>query len=299
MKYGLSLFGLSPRYYPEIATAAEANGFESVWMPEHLILPAEIPPTYLYTESGHPPIDSRTPMFDPWVVLGSVAQATSTIRLATNVYILPLRDPFVTARAVTTLDRVSGGRVTLGIGVGWLEEEFELAGQDFHTRGKRTDEIMELLRRCWSRDEDVIEHHGEHYDYLPFRFSPKSVQKPGIPIEVGGSSKAALRRAGRLGDGWIEIGTRDPEELRDQIATIEQHRADAGRSDLPFEYTVGLGRTLDDAERAQELGVTRLTLGPAPHGNVLDDPTKPHAALSVQDFTDFTARYADEVIAKL
>lgn len=299
MKFGLSMFGLSPRYYPEIAAAAEQNGFESVWMPEHLVLPATIPPTYLYTDSGYPPIDSRTPMFDPWVVLGAVSQATSTIRLATNVYILPLRDPFVTARAVTTLDRVSGGRVTLGIGVGWLKEEFVLAGQEFHDRGKRTDEIIEILRKCWSRDEDIIEHHGEHYDFEPFRFQPKPVQKPTIPIEVGGASAAALRRAGTLGDGWIEIDTRDPDVLREKITTIEQHRAEAGRSNLPFDYTCGMGRTLDDARRAEELGVTRINLGPAPHGNALDDPTKPHASLSVTDFTDFTARFADEVIANL
>lgn len=297
MKFGLSMFGLSPRYYPEISAAAEANGFESVWMPEHLVLPAEVPPTYLYTESGFPPIDSRTPMFDPWVVLGAVSQATQTIRLATNVYILPLRHPLVTARAVTTLDRISGGRVTLGIGVGWLEEEFELAGQDFHNRGKRTDEIMAMLREMWSRDADVIEHHGDHYDLEPFRFQPKPVQKKGIPIEVGGASKAALRRAGTIGDGWIEIGAKDPAMLQGMIETVQQHRADSGRTDMPFEITCGLGRTLDDVRRSADMGVTRINVGPAPHGNVLDDPTKPHAMLSVDDFVDFTARYADEVIA--
>jgi probable F420-dependent oxidoreductase len=298
MKFGLSMFGLSPRYYPEIAAAAEANGFESVWIPEHLVLPAEVPPTYLYTETGYPPIDSSTPMFDPWVVLATVANATRTIRLATNVYILPLRHPIVTGRAVVTLDRVSGGRVTLGIGVGWLEDEFLLAGQEFHNRGKRTDEIMGLLRRMWSRDEDVIEHHGEHYDLAPFRFQPKPVQKPNIPIEVGGSSKAALRRAGRLGDGWIEIGARTPETLAEMIATVHRHRAEAGRENVPFEITCGLGRTLDDAKRAEEMGITRLSLGPAPHGNVLDDPSLPHDRLDVKDFVDFTARYADEVISQ-
>ena len=297
MKFGLSMFGLSPRYYPEIAAAAEANGFESVWIPEHLVLPADVPPTYLYTETGYPPIDSNTPMFDPWVVLATVANATSTIRLATNVYILPLRHPVVTARAVVTLDRVSGGRVTLGIGVGWLEEEFQLVGQDFHNRGKRTDDIMAMLRTMWSRDADVIEFHNAHYDLAPFRFQPKPVQKPGIPIEVGGSSKAALRRAGTIGDGWIEIGAKEPETLAAMIATVQGHRDAAGRSDVPFEITCGLGRTVDEVKRSEDMGVTRVSLGPAPHGSVLDDPSKPHAMLSVQDFTDFTARFADEVIA--
>lgn len=298
MKFGLSMFGLSPRYYPEIAATAEANGFESVWMPEHLVLPAEMPATYLYTATGQPPIDPSTPMFDPWVVLGAVAQATQSIRLATNVYILPLRHPLVTARAVTTLDRISGGRVTLGIGVGWLQEEFELAGQEFHNRGKRTDEIITILRTLWSRDSDIIEHTGEHYQFAPFRFQPKPVQKPGIPIEVGGSSQAALRRAGTIGDGWIEIGAKDPAVLQTMIDSVQQHRVEAGREHEPFEVTCGLGRTQDDVKRAEAMGVTRINLGPAPYGNVLDDPSKPHAKLSVSDFADFTARYADEVIAR-
>ena len=299
MKFGLSMFGLSPRYYPEIAAAAEANGFESVWMPEHLVLPAEVPPTYLYTESGYPPIDSRTPLFDPWVVLGAVSQATSTIRLATNVYILPLRHPIATARSVTTLDRVSGGRVTLGVGVGWLAEEFDLVGQEFANRGKRTDEIIGLLRTMWARETDIIEHHGEFYDLAPFRFQPKPVQKPGIPIEVGGASPAALRRAGRLGDGWVAIGESAPGRLAEMIATIQRHRQEAGRADSPFEITCGVGRTLGDVKAAAELGVTRINLGPAPHGNALDDPSKPHASLTVDHFVDFTKRYADEVIANL
>lgn len=299
MKFGLSMFGLSPRYYPEIAAAAEANGFESVWIPEHLVLPAQMPSTYPYTNTGLPPIDPATPMYDPWVVLATVAQATSTIRLGTNVYILPLRHPLVTARSVVTLDRVSGGRVTLGIGVGWLEEEFDLVSQDFHDRGRRTDEIMALLRRVWDRDETVIEHHGEFYDLAPFQFQPKPVQRQGIPIEVGGASPAALRRAGRIGDGWLEISAREASVLASMIATIQQHREQAGRLHLPFEFTCGMGRTLDNVKVAQDLGVTRLALGPAPHGNVLDDPSLPHARLSVQDFVDFTARYADEVISKL
>lgn len=298
MKFGLSLFGLSPRYYPEIAAAAEANGFESVWIPEHLVLPASMPATYPYTESGYPPIDPRTPMFDPWVVLALIAEATRTIRLATNVYVLPLRHPLVTARSVVTLDRVSGGRVTLGVGVGWLREEFEILGQDFDNRGRRMDEMMGLLRRVWDRGEDIVEHHGDFYDLPPFRFQPKPVQKPGIPIEVGGASAPALRRAGRLGDGWIAIGPDDPAVLSTKIETIQAHREAAGRDGLPFEITTGSGRTLDAVRRSEEIGVTRVTLGPEPHGGVLDDPSLPHARLDVKDFVDFTARYADEVISK-
>lgn len=299
MKFGLSLFGLSPRYYPEIAAAAEANGFESVWIPEHLALPAAIPPSYPYTESGYPPIDPRTPLFDPWVVLALIANATQTIRLATNVYVLPLRHPLITARSVVTLDRVSGGRVTLGVGAGWLREEFDLAGQEFEHRGRRMDEIIGLLRRMWDRDEDVLEHHGEFYDLAPFRFQPKPVQKPGIPIEVGGASAPALRRAARLGDGWVAIGPEDPATMSRMIGQLQAHRQQAGRDHLPFEITASGGRSPAEVRRSEELGVTRVTLGPAPHGDAHSDPSRPHARLDVKAFVEFTARYADEVISKV
>src|SRR4051794_10987277 len=285
MKFGLALFGVSPRFYGEIARVAEQNGFESVWMPEHLVLPVDIPPTYLYSESGYPPITADTPMYDAWVVLSAIGAVTETIRLATNVYILPLRHPIVTARAITTLDRLTNGRVTLGIGVGWLEEEFDVVGQPFHDRGKRTDEIMELLRKLWR--DDVIEHHTEHYDFGPIKFQPKPIQKQGIPIEVGGTSKPALRRAGRLGDGWVETGTKDFDELASRIAIIQAARKEAGRENLPFEITSGIGRDLDGVRRAAELGVTRVVSGAPATG----------ARVSKEDVMEWIKRYSDEVIA--
>ncbi|HEX4220247.1 MAG TPA: LLM class F420-dependent oxidoreductase [Acidimicrobiales bacterium] len=287
MKFGLPFFGLSPRHYASVARAAEDNGFESVWMPEHLVIPAEMPATYPYTESGFPPITPETPLYDPWVVLGSVASATETIRLATNVFILPLRHPIATARSVVTLDRLSGGRVTLGAGVGWLEGEFDIVGQSFADRGRRMDEIMGLLRELWTGE--TVEHHGEFYDVGPLTFSPKALQKPSIPIEIGGASAAALRRAGQLGDGWIEIGCKDLDELAAKMDVIREHRRQSGRQDLPFEFTAGVGTDLDTIRRAQELGVTRIVAGAmAVNGRV-----------SVDDVRDFTARFADEVIAKL
>ena len=295
MKFGLPMFGLSPRYYPEIAAEAEANGFESVWMPEHLALPAVMPPTYLYTDSGYPPITPETPMFDVWVVLGAVAQATTSIRLATNVYILPLRHPFVTARSVVTLDRISNGRVTLGVGVGWLEEEFDAVGQSFHDRGKRTDEIIGLLRRLWS--EDTIESHTEFFDFGPMKFEPKPRQKPTIPIEVGGSSRPALRRAGRLGDGWIEAGVKTFEGLEEAISVINQARREAGRDKDPFEIGTGLGRDLDGVRRCQDLGVTRAVAGPTPNSTILTDTSLQTAQLRREDFSDWIKRFADEVIS--
>ena len=287
MKFGVPLFGVSPRYYPDLARIVEENGFESIWMPEHLVLPATIPPTYLYSDTGYPPIVAETPMYDPWVMLGGIATATTTLRLATNVFILPLRHPVATARSVVSLDRLSGGRVTLGVGVGWLEEEFEVVGQSFHDRGRRADEIIGVLRRLWS--EETIEHRGEHYSFGPVRFEPKPLQKPSIPIEVGGTSPPALRRAGTLGDGWIETGEPDLESLAAKLRVIHRHRAEAGREQVPFEVTSGLGRDLDGVRRCQDLGVTRVVTGPPARA----------ARLTLDEVSDWAKRFADEVMARL
>lgn len=287
MKFGLPLFGVSPRYYPDVARIAEGNGFESIWLPEHLVLPEPIPPTYLYSDDGYPPIVSATPVYDPWVMLGGIATVTSTLRLATQVYILPLRHPIVTARAVVSLDRLSGGRVTLGMGVGWCEEEFEAVGQSFRDRGRRADEIIAILRRLWT--DEVIEHRGQHYSFGPVRFEPKPLQKPGIPIEVGGTSPGALRRAGTLGDGWVETGEPDLAALAAKLEVINRHRQEAGRAGLPFEVTSGLGRDLDGVRRCQEAGVTRVIAGP---------PAR-EARLTVEEISDWAKRFSDEVMTRV
>jgi probable F420-dependent oxidoreductase len=302
MKFGMSLSGLGARHYPEVAAAAEANGFDSVWIPEHLIFPAEMPPKYLYTPDGYPPMQSDTPAFDPWVVLAAVGARTERIRLATGVFILPLRNPIMVARSVVTLDRMAGPRVVLGVGVGWMPDEFEIVGVPFNTRGRRADEMIELMRRLWK--DDVIEFHGEFFDIPPVRFEPKPIdRKRGIPIIVGGTSPGALRRAGRLGDGWMHhaqikvslykgeqnpgVDEEDWKELEDHIATIHRHRSEAGRLDEPFELAAGMGTGLDVVRRAAELGVHTCNVGPLPKG----------LRGTKDDFLDWIKQYADEVIA--
>jgi alkanesulfonate monooxygenase SsuD/methylene tetrahydromethanopterin reductase-like flavin-dependent oxidoreductase (luciferase family) len=175
--------------------------------------------------------------------------------------------------------------VTLGVGVGWLEGEFDTVGQSFHDRGKRTDEIIPLLRRLWS--DDVIEHHGDHFAFGPIKFQPKPRQKSGIPIEVGGASPAALRRAGRLGDGWIEIGSSSLHDLERKLSVVAKARQEAGRDGLPFEVTAGLG-DLDSIRRGRDIGVTR----------VLNGPWASPARLTRDDVLEWIKRFADEVIAK-
>src|SRR5262245_13912503 len=125
MKFGLSMVGYGPRQYAKVGQAAEASGFESVWLGEHLFFPTNIPATYPYSDTGVAPVTPDTPLFDPWIVFAAVAQVTERIRLGTSVYVLPLRHPLITARTLVTLDHISNGRVILGAGVGWLDKEFE------------------------------------------------------------------------------------------------------------------------------------------------------------------------------
>ncbi|HEV2370180.1 MAG TPA: LLM class F420-dependent oxidoreductase [Acidimicrobiales bacterium] len=287
MKFGLPLFGVSPRHYAEVARVAEENGIESVWMPEHLVMPTAMPPTYLYSEDGMPPIVPETPLYDPWVMLGGVATATTTLRLGTLIYIVPLRHPLAVARSVVSLDRLSGGRAILGAGVGWLEEEFDAVGLSFRDRGARTDEAIAVMRRLWT--EGVIDHrHGTHFHFGPVRFEPKPVQKSGIPIEVGGTSPAALRRAGHLGDGWLETGEKDLDGVAAKLAVIDRHRREAGRDHLPFEVTTGLGHDADSISRCRDIGVTRIMTGPGARAG----------RLTIEEVSDWAKRFADEVVSR-
>jgi probable F420-dependent oxidoreductase len=234
-------------------------------------------------------VDVKTPCYDPWVLLSYLACATSTIRLGTNVCILPLRHPLQTARAVVTVDRLAGGRVTIGAGVGWLEDEFVWTGQDFHDRGRRTDDIIRLFRRLWS--DDVIEEHSEFYDFGPLHFEPKPLQKSGIPIEIGGSSRPALRRAGMIGDGWLEVGARDFDEFTANLAIVQDARRDAERGDTAFEITVGsaLAPDLESMHRARDLGATRIMASPWQGG----------AAVSPAEAREWADRYADEIMGNV
>ncbi|WP_261566523.1 TIGR03619 family F420-dependent LLM class oxidoreductase [Frankia gtarii] len=284
--------GISLRHFPAVAQAFEQNGIESLWIPEHLVFPANMPPTYPYADGGPglPPVTSDTHSYDPWAVLSYIAATTTTIRLATNVFVLPLRHPLAIARSVVTVDRLSRGRVTLGAGVGWLEDEFNYVREPFRTRGKRADAIIGILRQLWS--EDVIEVHDEHFDFGPVKFQPKPLQRPSIPIEVGGAARGALLRAGRLGDGWIEIGAKDLDEFRTRLKVVLDAREEAGRTG-PFEVTVPISLApapgIDGLRRLRDAGATRVIMLPDPEA--VGHPT-------AGGRIDWSKRFADEVIAR-
>jgi probable F420-dependent oxidoreductase len=262
MKIGIPLFRLRPTQMTAVAARAEALGFESVWVPEHLVLPARFASRYPYSEDGLPPVEPGAPMLDPLILLTHIAAATSRIRLGTNIFILPLRHPLVTARMAMSLDVLSGGRLCLGIGVGWLEEEFRAVGIDFRTRGARTRECVMALKALWTQDEP--EFHGRFFDFGGLKFEPKPVQTPHPPILLGGESEAALRRAAAIGDGWYGVA-HDPESAAQRVARLRALRAEARRETEPFEVTVGhRGGPIDGdvLRRYADAGVDRVSVLP-------------------------------------
>jgi probable F420-dependent oxidoreductase len=270
-----------PRRWGDVATAAEDAGFESVWVPEHLVMPVEMTGEPNSPHEGEPPISASTPAFDPWVQMATMAAQTTTLRLGTNVYNIGLRHPIITARALTTLDAVSGGRVEFGIGSSWLRQEWEVMELPFDTRGGQVDESIQIVQRLLT--EDIIEHHGEFYDFQPVGFLPKPAQSPFPPMHIGGDSPRAMRRAAELGDGWIPM-QQTLESLPVNIERIERMREDAGRSG-PFQVTLGAQVTsVDDVRRYEDAGATRLLVVPF---------TNPREA------SEGFRRFGEEIIARL
>jgi probable F420-dependent oxidoreductase len=279
---------IDPTQYVELAVTAETAGWDGIVLSDHLVHLETIATPYPYAESGERPWQASDPYPDVWVSTGAMAAVTSRIRFYQGVYVVPMRDVFVLAKALGTAALLSGGRVSLGLGLGWMKEEFDLVGAPFAGRAARADEMIEVMRKLWTGG--MVEHHGTHYDFPPLQMSPAVPER--IPIFVGGRSDAALRRVGRLGDGWIP-DILSTEELRDGIAKIRRHREEAGRGDVPLEV-IGApqdGVDLDAFRRMEDAGVTHLWMIPwLLYGG--DTQT-------LQVKQDALQRFADEVIAKL
>jgi probable F420-dependent oxidoreductase len=245
----------------EAAKAAEAAGFESVWTVEHVVYPDDYGSKYPYAEGGKMPALASTPIPDPLVWLAYVASATTTLRLATGILILPQRNPLVLAKELATLDHLSGGRVELGIGVGWLQEEFDALGIPWERRGARTDEYVAAMRTLWA--EDSVSFKGDFTSFERVSSNPKPAQGM-VPIVVGGHSRAAAERAGRLGDGFFP-GKGSPAELVELFDVVRQSAADAGRDPEAIEFTCGTAGIFGDdpvgaVEELAAIGVSRLVV---------------------------------------
>ena len=206
----------------EIALAAESSGFGGIVVSDHVIHPAQLSTPYPYTADGQPRWEPDTPWPDPLIAVGAMAAVTRKLRFITSVLVLTLRHPVLAAKSVATASVLSQGRLTLGVGAGWMREEFAVLGQPFEDRGRRLAEAIAVLRTLFAGG--VVEHHGEFYDFGPLQMNP--VPKVPVPIYGGGVSDAALRRAATICDGWAsEIQTRD--ELDEILARLQAYRADS------------------------------------------------------------------------
>ena len=241
----------------EICRRAEAAGFESLWGGEHVIMPSTIESSYPYTKDGKIPAQPDTPIPDPLIWLAFAAAAAPTMRLGTCILIVPQRNPLILAKELATLDQLSGGKVELGLGVGWLEEEFDALGVPWERRGARNDEYIEAMRTLWSGPE--VEFHGEFVDFPKVTCSPRPVQAS-IPILVGGDSDVAIRRAARLADGYFP-GEGDADRLAALITRVRHAADDVGRDPDSIEINAMFGQHIKDpavgVEKFIELGVGR------------------------------------------
>jgi probable F420-dependent oxidoreductase len=255
---GVNLVMARPDAVVHLARSAEACGYDSVWSGEHVALDLD---TDFSRYGGNPPYTPRSNFLEPMSLLAALSQVTTRVRLGTGILIAPLRDPVMLARAVATVDVLSGGRLDLGVGIGWNEREFVNVGASYADRGKRTDEILDALDALFTQDDP--EFHGSFYDFGPIGFAPKPRQQPRPRTLIGGYSPAALRRAVAHGDGWYGGGT--PETVGPTVAQLRKEREAAGRGDEPFEILVtaiGASPTRDDLERYADVGVGRIVVIP-------------------------------------
>ena len=264
MKFGLMFASVGPFSMPDslsrLAPLAEQVGIESMWSIEHVVVPVGYESTYPYNKSGKLPMPESMPLPDPLLPLAFAAAVTKKMRLATGILILPQRHPLYVAKEVATLDLLSNGRVILGIGSGWLKEEFDALGIPFNERGARTNESIRALRALWKPGPQAFD--GKYYKWGQVESNPKPVQPDGVPIVVGGHSEAAARRAGRLGDGFFPAKG-DEETLKHLFGVMREEARKAGRDAAKIEITAGAAKDLDAIRRHEDMGVSRMTVAPS------------------------------------
>jgi probable F420-dependent oxidoreductase len=287
VKFVLSAAFNAPEHLVPLAVAAEECGFAGMAFPDHVVHPETLDTPYPYTKDGARRWEAFTPWVDPWVAIGACAAATRRLRFTNNVFVLAMRNPLLAAKAISTAAVLSGDRVSVTIGVGWSNIEYQLMGQSFRNRGRRTDEMIEVLRKLWTGE--MVEHHGEYYDFDRLEMNPAPAAR--IPIWVGGISEPALRRAAR-NDGWLS-DLQTSAEIAACIEKLRSQRAALGRADEPFDVMASASDafTLDGYRRLADAGVTHVLTLPwiFYHGNTA----------KLDEKRDGMRRFGDEVIAAL
>ncbi len=255
MKFWQMLQWMEPEQMLDVARYAEELGFEGVMLGDHGVFPRDIATVYPYSPDGKSPMQADAWYPDCWASIGAMAAVTQRLKFSVSVYVLPLRNPFEVARATGTLSILSNERFILGAGIGWMKEEFDIYGVDFHTRGKRFEEYLDVLRRLWAGG--MVEYHGRYFDFPPLQISPAPAAP--VPIFTGGASPVALDRAARKAEGWIGAGN-TPEEVPALLGELTRLRRAAGRDHLPFETVIGL-KTAPELATFQRLEAAGMTGG--------------------------------------
>lgn len=254
----------------EIAAKAEALGFESIWLPEHPVMPVNTASKYPGSPDGSIP-DYMSDMADPYIGLARASAVTSTIKLGTGITLIPERNPLVLAGAIASLDRFSGGRFLLGIGTGWLREETEIMGGDFDHRWTQARESIEVMRALWT--QDTAEYHGRYYDFPPVQCNPKPAQEGGPPVILGGNARNVFRRVARWGDGWMPTAA-SPEQIAAGRAAIDELAEASGRDPSGIGITVfGQAADRDLISQFESAGANRVIvrLGDTTSSQALDE----------------------------
>lgn len=288
MKFGLRYCNtgryVDPAKAVELVQAGEEAGFESAWTVEHTVVPEGYQSAYPYSDDGKMAGGKDdVPLPDPLIWMAYVAAATQRINLATGIMILPQHSPVVAAKQIATLDYMSGGRVLLGIGVGWMREEFDAIGTPFDDRGPRTDDYVGAMRALWSQEKST--YHGDFASFDNIYCRPQPVNGS-VPIIVGGHSKPAARRAGRLGDGFFPARGA-PAEL---IAIARDSATQHGRDPDALEVTTSLPDNLDDIPAMAAAGVNRLLVPVTPMAGLKTRLGNPEEVLAWRDQVE---KYAD------
>ena len=269
MKFGISLFNRGPLARPAHLTAqarrAEALGFDTIAISDHIVIPKVKTGNYPYHPEGEFPLEMSYDYFEPLATLMYILGATSSIKLGTSVLVVPYRNPILVAKMIASVDALSGGRVFLGVGTGWWRDEFEALGigDHFHDRGARTDEYIRIMRNLWSEETPFFE--GQFHQYSNLEFSPKPVQAGGIPIWVGGHTGRALRRTVELGDAWHPIGLRPPVDLspaelgraRERLHAICEEK---GRDPATLPIVLRCALSFSETERSTMVGTPEQIL---------------------------------------
>lgn len=253
MKFWQMVTWCEPGQLVEVASIAEACGFEGVMGADHAFFPKVLESPYPYSADGTPPIGPDSPYPDPWVSTMAMAAATTRLKFSHAVYILPIHHPVEVAKATAALSLYTGGRFILGAGLGWMREEYEVFGVPWRRRGAILDEYLELLPKLWRGE--WVGHSGEHFGFEPLCICPPAPAP--IPVWLGGASDVALRRAARIADGWIGAGNH-PDEVPAILAKLSAMRDTAGTAGRPFETVIGLTTPpgLDTFRRLAEHGMT-------------------------------------------